>query len=262
MNFVEANGTALRYDVCGGGATLVLIHEMGGTLESWDLVVPLLSAKRRVVRYDTRGAGLSEKIRGPLSIDTMVDDLIALLDALGISEKVALAGMAVGGAIALHTAVRFPQRVAAVVASSPAVGIAPERRPALLARVEMIEREGVHAVIDTLDLSLSGGAARRRAALRGIPRALARRRSGELRGDLPHADRHGSCAGAAPIACPALVIGGAFDRTPPAAAGRAGGAGDPRCALCRCSKPGTMPACRRRSSTPDTVSAFLDEVGA
>src|SRR4029077_16127372 len=116
MHFVEVNGTALRYDVCGVGATLVLIHEMGGTLESWDLVVPLFSAKRRVLRYDTRGAGLSEKIRGALSIDTMVDDLMALLDALGISEKVALAGVAVGGAIAMHAAVWFPPGGAAIVA--------------------------------------------------------------------------------------------------------------------------------------------------
>src|SRR6266571_3029138 len=92
MHFIEVNGTALRYDVRGGGATLVLIHEMGGTLESWDLVVPLLSGTRRVLRYDTRGAGLSQKIRGPLAIDTMVDDLIALLDALGISYPVELRG--------------------------------------------------------------------------------------------------------------------------------------------------------------------------
>src|SRR5215813_1633624 len=153
MHFVEVNGTALRYGMCGGGATLVLVHEMGGTLESWDLVVPLFSAKRRVLRYDTRGAGLSEKVRAPLSIDTMVNDLIALLDALGIAEKVALAGVAVGGAIAMHAAAQFPQRVAALVGSSPAVGIAPERRPPLLARVEMMEREGLHSVMDTLDLS-------------------------------------------------------------------------------------------------------------
>src|SRR6476620_6624389 len=120
MHFVELNSTALRYDVCGAGATLVLIHEMGGTLESWDLVAPLLSGKRRILRYDTRGAGLSQKVRGMLTIDAMVDDLVALLDALGIAGRVALAGIAVGGAIALHVAVRFPQRVAAAVVSSPA----------------------------------------------------------------------------------------------------------------------------------------------
>src|SRR4029450_9593891 len=100
---------------------------MGGALESWDEVVPRLGGHRRVLRYDTRGAGLSEKVRGALSIDTMVDDLAALLDALHITGKVALAGIAVGGAIALHAAVRLPQRVSAVVVGSPASGIAPDR---------------------------------------------------------------------------------------------------------------------------------------
>src|SRR5262245_28721550 len=124
---------------------------MGGTLESWDLVVPLFSAKRRVLRYDTRGAGLSQKVRGPLSIDTMVDDLMALIDALGIAGRIALAGVAVGGAIALRAAVRRPDRVAAVAVSSPAVGIAADRRAAVLARVERMERDGLHAVADSLD---------------------------------------------------------------------------------------------------------------
>ncbi len=107
MNFIEVNGTALRYEMSGSGvSTLVLIHEMGGTLESWDFVLPGFAAKRKVLRYDTRGAGLSQKVRGALSIDTMTDDLMSLLDAIGIAGKVALAGVAVGGAIALHTAVR------------------------------------------------------------------------------------------------------------------------------------------------------------
>ena len=88
VNFAEVNGTALRFDLSGSGAsTLVLIHEMGGTIESWDAVAPLLSAKRRILRYDTRGAGLSQKVRGTLTIDTMVDDLIALLDMLGITGQ-------------------------------------------------------------------------------------------------------------------------------------------------------------------------------
>src|SRR5262245_4472473 len=69
MSFIEVNGAALRFDLVGSGAsTLVLVHEMGGTLESWDPVLPTLSARRRVLRYDTRGAGLSQKVRGALAI--------------------------------------------------------------------------------------------------------------------------------------------------------------------------------------------------
>jgi 3-oxoadipate enol-lactonase len=261
MHFVEVNGTALRYDVCGNEPTLVLIHEMGGTLESWDLVVPLFSAKRRVLRYDTRGAGLSQKIRPPLSIDTMVDDLMALLDALHISEKVALAGVAVGGAIAMHAAVRFPQRVAAIVASSPAVGIAPERRPALLARAEMMEREGLQAVIDTLDLSYP-------AELRGDTQRFAEFRARWLGGDpvsygaiyrmLIATDISSELPR---IACPTLVIAGALDRTrpPPLVEPVARAIPGARYAVLETAHYAAL-------QTPElyarTVSTFLDEVGA
>src|SRR5882757_4580582 len=102
MEFIELNGVALRYKLTGkGDRTLVLIHEMGGSLESWDDVVPRFAGSRRVLRYDARGAGLSQKVRGQLGVDTMANDIVALLDALGIAGKVALAGVAVGGAIAL-----------------------------------------------------------------------------------------------------------------------------------------------------------------
>src|ERR1700736_4178099 len=69
MNFIEANGVSLRYAVEGSGKPVVLIHEMGGTLESWGLLSPLLASKRGVVRYDTRGAGVSEEIRGGRTVD-------------------------------------------------------------------------------------------------------------------------------------------------------------------------------------------------
>ncbi len=65
MNYIEVNGVGLRHELSGSGAqTIVLVHEMGGTLESWDEVVPRLAGSRRVLRYDTRGAGMSQKVRG------------------------------------------------------------------------------------------------------------------------------------------------------------------------------------------------------
>jgi 3-oxoadipate enol-lactonase len=216
VNFAEVNGTALRFDLSGSGAsTLVLIHEMGGTIESWDAVAPLLSAKRRVLRYDTRGAGLSQKVRGPLTIDTMVEDLVALLDTLGIAGPVALAGIAVGGAIALHAAVRFPRRIAALVVSSPAIGIAPDRRPALLTRIEKMERDGLPAVIDTLDLGYPP-------ELRGDAQRFAAFRARWLGGDpVSYGAIYRMLIGTdlqpelSRVACPALVIAGALDRTRP-----------------------------------------------
>jgi len=149
MNWIEVNGTALRYQLTGAGpATLVLVHEMGGTLDSWDAIMPVLGYGRRVLRYDTRGAGLSEKIKGEVTWDQMADDLFALLDALGITGKVALAGIAVGAAIAVHFAARYPDRAAALVLHGPAVGVAADRRQATLDRARDAETAGIRAMAD------------------------------------------------------------------------------------------------------------------
>ena len=149
MDWTQVNGVALRYELSGTGEhTLVLVHEMGGSLESWDEVVPVVSRTRRVLRYDTRGAGQSEKIREPVTFDTMADDLAALLDALNITSRVSLAGVAVGAGIALNFAARFPGRVAAVIAMAPATGITPDRLAASLARSEEMERHGPRAQIE------------------------------------------------------------------------------------------------------------------
>lgn len=216
MNFIEANGVSLRYAVEGAGKPIVLVHEMGGTMESWGLVGPILAAQRRVVRYDTRGAGFSEKIRGALSIDTMTDDLIALLDGLGINEKAALAGTAVGGAIALHTAFRFPERVAAAVVTSPATFMPPENRAATLARVDEFERNGVRVAFEA---TANNGYPEE---LRGDRHRFEAWRSRWLANDpasfaavyrmLSNTDLSPELAS---IKCPVLVIGGEFDRGRP-----------------------------------------------
>ncbi len=219
MNFIEANGVGLRYELSGGDAnTIVLIHEMGGSLESWDAVAPALAKRRRVLRYDTRGAGMSEKVRGALTIDTMVDDLSALLEALGIGGKVALAGVAVGGAIALHAAARLPQRISAAIVGSPATGISAERRAAVLPRVDGIEREGMRIAVED---SMANGYAPQ---LRGDAARFAAFRARWLGNDpasyaaiyrmLAHMDLGPELPR---IACPVLVIGGSLDRVRPPA---------------------------------------------
>ena len=218
MDFIELNGVGLRYELSGrGDHTLVLVHEMGGSLESWDEIAPRFAASRRVLRYDTRGAGLSQKIRGELTLDTMADDIAALLDALAISGKVAIAGIAVGGAIALHFSARYPERTSAVVAGSPATGIAPERRAPALERVAKIEAGGMAFAAE--DSMLNGYAPE----LRGDIKRFERFRARWLGNDpgsyatiwrmLANADMEAELTG---LSCPVLVIGGSLDRVRPA----------------------------------------------
>ena len=217
MDFIELDGVALRYELSGkGDRTLVLVHEMGGSLESWDEIVPRFAGSRRVLRYDTRGAGMSQKVRGELGLDTMAADIIALLDALGITGKVALAGVAVGGAIALHFAARYPERTSAVVVGSPATGIAPDRRAAALERVAQIEAAGMTLAVETS--MLNGYAPELRGDLRRFERFQAR-----WLGNDPgsYAAIWRMLAGAdmqdelTRLRCPVLVIGGSLDRVRP-----------------------------------------------
>jgi len=219
MDFIEANGVGLRCELSGGGdRTLVLVHEMGGSLESWDDVAPRFAKSRRVLRYDTRGAGLSQKVRGELTLDTMADDIAALLDHFGIAGKVALAGVAVGGAIALHFAARYKERTSAVAVGSPATGIAAERRAPALERLARIEAAGMALAVE--DSMLNGYAPE----LRGDIARFERFRSRWLGNDpssyatiwrmLAAADMKDDLAG---LACPVLVIGGSLDRVRPPA---------------------------------------------
>jgi 3-oxoadipate enol-lactonase len=224
MDFIELNGLTLRYELSGQGErTLVLVHEMGGSLESWDGVSPRFTESRRVLRYDTRGAGMSQKVRGQLGIDTMADDITALLDALGIAGKVALAGVAVGGAIALHFAARYPERTSAVaVVGSPATGVAPDRRAAALERVAKIEAAGMaFAVADSM---LNGYAPE----LRGDIKRFEQYRARWLGNDpasyatiwrmLAGLDMQGELTR---LRLPVLVIGGSLDRVRPPALAKA-----------------------------------------
>jgi 3-oxoadipate enol-lactonase len=120
-NWIRANGVSLRYELSGKGrSTIVLLHEASMGLESWDYVAPALAKTHQVLRYDMRGYGLSQAIRGPITLADHESDLRELLKALNIKGKVNLVGTAVGGAVALKFAADNPDLVAQVMAISPA----------------------------------------------------------------------------------------------------------------------------------------------
>ena len=219
MNWIEVNGTALRYEVSGEGACpLVLVHEMGGTLESWDRVMPALLPGRRVLRHDWRGAGQSEKLGAPVTFQTMAGDIAALLDAVGITGRVALAGCAVGAGIALTFAGLYPARAAAVVAMAPATGMAAERRAGMLERVAQTEALGMAAVVEESFAASYPPEVRHDAAayrefrarwLANDPRSYA-----NIYRMLIHAELADVLAA---IACPVLALAGTLDRLRPPA---------------------------------------------
>jgi len=217
MDWIEVDGVSLRYELTGAGEnTIVLVHEMGGSLETWNHMAPALAQRWRVLRYDTREAGFSEKTGRVPAIATMSDEIAGLLDGLRITAPIAVAGCAVGGAIAMHFAANKPQRTAALMAMSPATTVARELGPATLARAEKAEREGMRSVADgILELAyppvLRGDADRyriARARLLGVDPASFALIYRMLAGlDL--------AADFAKIRCPALIVAGAHDQLRP-----------------------------------------------
>lgn len=219
MDWIEQRGVALRYDIRAGGDTiLVLVHEMGGTLESWDPVLPLLREDVTVLRYDTRGAGLSTKIRGRVGIGEMADDIAMLLAAMGRPGPVVLTGIAVGAAVALHFAARHPALVRGLMPFGPATGLGEDRRASTLARADTVERDGMAAIAEAA-LAMSYPE-----HLRGDRSRFARLRARWLSND------PGSYAAIlrmlvgldmgrdlAAIACPTLVLAGTDDLVRPPA---------------------------------------------
>jgi 3-oxoadipate enol-lactonase len=145
MPWIEANGASLRYELSGSGSNaIVLMHEAGGCIESYDEAVPMLAASHRVLRYDQRGFGFSEKAR-ELTFDGVVADLAALLDALDLRAPVILAGCAMGADYAVGFASQHPGRVARLMLASPTMGNNAARSAQSLERAALVEREGIRA---------------------------------------------------------------------------------------------------------------------
>ncbi len=155
MPFTDANGVSLHYELAGArGRSVVLMHELGGTLNSWDGVAPRLAARFRVLRYDQRGAGLSEKVRQEFSNDALVEDFAALAAAVGLTPPYHFVTVAAAATQALRFLERHPERVGALVLCNPAPGVDATRATALDERAAFATREGMRASLPrTLALS-------------------------------------------------------------------------------------------------------------
>jgi 3-oxoadipate enol-lactonase len=148
MDWVETNGVVLRYELRGiGPVPLLLIHELGGSLEFWDPVLPAFQQDFQVLRYDLRGFGMSEKVK-VLQIDDLLGDIVGLLDAVAITTPYHVFGPALGAGIALTFAAQYPSRVRRLVVSSPATGVPLERRAQSRQRAETVERGGMRTSVE------------------------------------------------------------------------------------------------------------------
>lgn len=122
MACFEHDGCLLHYEEHGQGEPLVLLHGLGSSSQDWEMQVPELSQRYRVILMDIRGHGQSSKPRAGYRIKTFSEDLLALLEHLG-TGPVHFTGLSMGGMVGFQFAVDHPQwlRSLCIVNSAPEV---------------------------------------------------------------------------------------------------------------------------------------------
>jgi pimeloyl-ACP methyl ester carboxylesterase len=113
--YVRVDGSNIRYIDAGRGVPVVFLHGLGASIYAWrSILAPVESAGFRVVAFDNRGFGSSDKPRNGYSNDVYAHLLIAFMDSLHLADAV-LVGHEMGGAIAAQCAIAAPKRVRGLV---------------------------------------------------------------------------------------------------------------------------------------------------
>ena len=153
MPKVKVNGAEIYYEEVGRGPAIILSPGgLQGLMENYRPVIEGLALEHRVIAYDRRFGGQS---RSPVVVQTWdlnCQDVLGLMDALGVDEAY-LGGGSFGPGIALGCASRFPQRVAGVFASNLAGGIICDTYLAskLFKGLDLALTQGMKAVVKAFD---------------------------------------------------------------------------------------------------------------
>lgn len=123
MPFAQVNNTRLYYEIHGDGTPLLIINGLGGNHLEWmPDQVPAWSREYKVILYDHRGTGRSDKLVESYTTRSLAADALALLDALNINERVHVLGPSHGGRIAQWVALDGPERVRSLVLAASGPG--------------------------------------------------------------------------------------------------------------------------------------------
>jgi 3-oxoadipate enol-lactonase/4-carboxymuconolactone decarboxylase len=147
--FVRTGDITAHVQIDGppGATPLLLIHSLGTTSDVWEPQTDSLARSFRVIRPDLRGHGLTELTEGPYSIDQLAQDMLALLDALGVA-KAHVGGLSIGGLVAQAMASLAPERVASLILCDTAMAIPPAQN--WLDRAAAVRASGMAPIAETV----------------------------------------------------------------------------------------------------------------
>jgi aminoacrylate hydrolase len=136
------------------GPPVILSPGLGGSGAYWAPNVAVLAERHRVILYDHRGTGRSDRaLPGDLDVDDMADDVLALMDGLML-EQASLIGHAAGGVIGLSIALRQPQRLASLVVVNGFARPDPHFLRCMETRLTLLAHSGTVAFVQAQPLFL------------------------------------------------------------------------------------------------------------
>lgn len=149
MPFIDIKDLRMHYQLDGqaNAATLVLSNSLGTNLSLWEPQLATFARNCRVLRYDSRGHGLTSAAPGEYSIDLLARDVLQLLDALKL-DRVHFCGLSIGGMTGMWLAVNAPDRVNKLVLcnTAPKIGNADGWN----ARIKTVRESGTKAVSESV----------------------------------------------------------------------------------------------------------------
>ncbi len=147
-HIVRPDGARIAYSITGGAQAtpLILSNSLATDASMWERVLPELAQQFRVITYDTRGHGASTCDSGAPTLSTLAADLVAVLDAVGVS-KALLAGVSLGGMTGMTLALEQPQRLLGLMACNCRARINAEGIAGWDQRVELFSTQGIEALV-------------------------------------------------------------------------------------------------------------------
>lgn len=145
--FIDLNGVSHHYVSKGEGPPVVLVHGLGGSLHGWHGVIETLALQHHVVALDLRGHGRSQHGSGGYSIQQWSQDVTALINALEL-PPVTLVGHSLGTLVAQQAALDKHESIDQLVLLGGISWFEPETKQAYEARADLVESEGMDAVVD------------------------------------------------------------------------------------------------------------------
>ena len=146
---ITANGIGMNYTLDGPASAPVvtLSHSLAADLSMWDPQMPALTARYRVLRYDTRGHGGTDAPAAAYTLGQLAEDARALLAALGINRTHWI-GLSMGGMIGQTLALSTPGLFASLTLCDTSSRIPAEAKPLWAERIKTAETQGLESIVE------------------------------------------------------------------------------------------------------------------